>query len=245
MAQPQDIDHILKNWEFDPFGLNVRQVQTESRTVLQMRVEMGLLQLETTGRPDGYKPQGFETYLDYLQATEPQWAENYQLTEDECVQVDREFVQYYHRRICWLQLKDFARVVADADHSLQLMDFCRRYSPSESWTLSHEQYRPFVLYHRTQAAALFVLDQNLDAEIAIEEINTGLQRMRDIFESYGAVEQFDEDELVQRLTEFREDLRTRYEVGQTLEEKLKQAVADEQYEQAAKIRDQMANRKSL
>ena len=206
---------------------------------------MGVLQLETSGRPDGFQPHGFETFYDYLKSEETNRSDDYVLTEDECVQVDREFVQFYHRRICWLQLKDFDRVVADAEHTLQLMDFCKDYSPSEQWTLSHEQYRPFVIYHRTQAAAMHVLDEDLDPEIAIEEINLGLARLKSIFESYEAMEQYEEDELVTRLTEFRENLRSRYEVGQTLEEKLKQAIADEQYEQAAKIRDQMENRRSL
>ena len=245
MDQPEDIDHILQKWEFDPFGLNVRKIQTDSRTVIQMRVDMGVLQLETTGRPDGLTPHGYPTYLDYLLSMESDRDPEYKLTEDECMEIDREFVQFYHRRICWLQLKTFDQVVADADHSLQLMDFCKNYSPSEQWTLSHEQYRSFVIYHRTQAGALHLLEHDGGPEMAIEEINRGLAELHSIFESYDAEEQFEEDELVQRLTEFRENLRTRYEVGQTLEEKLEQAIANEQYEQAAKIRDQMANRKSL
>jgi len=206
---------------------------------------MGVLQLETTGRPDGYQPQGFDTFLEYLKSEENNRPNDYVLTEDECVQVDREFVQFYHRRICWLQLKSFDRVVADAEHTLHLMDFCKDYSPSEQWTLSHEQYRPFVIYHRTQAAAMHVLDQDIGPDVAIEEIDLGLARLKTIFESYEAEEQFEDDELVVRLSDFRESLRTKYEVGETLEEKLKQAIADEQYEQAAKIRDQMQNRKSL
>ncbi|HMO15328.1 MAG TPA: UvrB/UvrC motif-containing protein [Pirellulaceae bacterium] len=245
MNEPQDIDHILKKWEFDPFGMNVRRVQTKTRSVLQMRIEMGLLQLEIEGRPDGSKPHGYDTYLDYLIAAEKEWPDDYHFSEDECIQIDREFVQYYHRRICWLQLKEFRCVVADADHTLNLMDISKRYSPDEGWTMSHEQYRPFVLYHRTQAAALHLIDNDRDPEIAIEEINLGLQCIRDVFESFGAGEHFERDELPNRLIEFREDLRQRYKVGQTLEEKLKQAIADEQYEQAAKLRDQLAKRNSL
>ena len=45
----------------------------------------------------------------------------------------------------------------DADHSLAFMDFVKKYSPNDEWTLSHEQYRPFILFHRTQAAALAAL----------------------------------------------------------------------------------------
>ena len=72
--------------------------------------------------------------------------------KEQCREADREFVQYYHRRLCWLAMREFSKAMHDADHTLLLMDFCRDHSPDEEWTMSHEQYRPFVLFHRTQAA---------------------------------------------------------------------------------------------
>ena len=53
MVDPEDIRPILDNWEFDPQGPNVRMVTCGEREFLQMRIDLGLLQLETTGRPDG------------------------------------------------------------------------------------------------------------------------------------------------------------------------------------------------
>jgi hypothetical protein len=242
MPRRQDISRILKEWPFDPLGAsNIRRLELADRVVLQMRVDMGVLQLETTGRPDGATPHQKATYLDYLR-TEAAHHPEMQLTEEQCLEVDREFVQYYQRRVCWLQLKEFRRAVEDADHTIALMDFCQVHSPSEQWTLSHEQYRPFVLYHRTQAAALDVLQLENGPELAIEEINRGLAIMHQIFVAYEAEEQFDEDELVQRLQEFRESLRNRFEVGKTLKEQLEDAVASEQYELAAKLRDRLNNR---
>ena len=132
----------------------------------------------------------------------------------------------------------------DADHTLGLMDFCKSHSPDEQWTISHEQYRPFVLYHRTKAAALNCMEDDDGAESAIEKINGGLEQMRQLFNEYDADEQFDEDELVQRLTEFRETLREKYSVGRTLREKLDDAIASEQYELAAELRDLLARRQS-
>ncbi len=38
----------------------------DGREVLQMRLDMGVLQLEMDGRPDGSQPHGYESYLDYL-----------------------------------------------------------------------------------------------------------------------------------------------------------------------------------
>jgi hypothetical protein len=123
------------------------------------------------------------------------------------------------------------------------MDFCKDHSPDEQWTLSHEQYRPFVLFHRTQAAALASLGDR-GAEAAVEEINKGLDRMKEVFVAYEAEEEFDEDELVQRLTELRESLRQHFRVGRTLQEQLEEAIANEKYEQAAEIRDELNRRNS-
>lgn len=252
MDRKQDIDEILKQWPFDPQSVNVRMLESAQRRVLQMRVDMGILQLETEGRPDGNRFQGATTYFEFLKRKSVQADATFELDEESCVEIDREFVQFYHRRVCWLQLKEFSLAVQDADHTLGLMDFCKVHSPDEQWTISHEQYRPFVLYHRTQAASLaFIngedaavedLKDPMMAERAIEEVNIGLEKLRKLFAEYEAEEQFDEDELVQRLTEFREGLREKYAVGLTLKERLEKSVADEDYELAAELRDKLSMR---
>jgi hypothetical protein len=233
----------LTDWPYDPGNVNARVVRSDDgRDVIQMRVDMGLLQMETTGRPDGGRPKGYETYFDYLVSqTLPD--DEFELTEEQCLEVDREFVQFYHRRVCWLTLRQYARAVADADHTLALMDFCADHSPDEEWMMSHEQYRPFVLFHRIQAAALGQLEQQA-AEAAVHTINAGLDQLRELFVEHDAEEMFDDNELVLRLTELRESLRDHYRVGRTLEEQLQDAVAREQYELAARIRDELARRQT-
>src|SRR5438128_12216004 len=62
-----DIDAALQGWEFKPGVVQARLVEAgDSRHVIQLRVDLGILQLETTGRPDGTKPHGCATYFDYL-----------------------------------------------------------------------------------------------------------------------------------------------------------------------------------
>jgi hypothetical protein len=244
MARKENIDRLLRDWPYDPQGISVRKKKgDDGREVLQMRLDLGLLQLEIKGRPDGQRPQGAETYYDYLIGRTLTEGDEFVMTEDECEEADREFVQYYHRRICWLALREFPQAVADADHTLGMMDFCRDHSPDEQWTLSHEQYRPFVLFHRTQAAALSALGDK-GAEAAVEEITKGLDRMKQVFVDYEAEEEFDEDELVQRLVELRESLRQHFRVGRTLQEQLADAIANEKYELAAEIRDELNRRDS-
>jgi hypothetical protein len=239
MATPRDIDSLLKQWTFQPGEVNARLIKARTgREVLQMRVDMGVLQMETDLRPDGQRPNGAETYYDYLVGEAIREGDSFRLSKEQCAEADREFVQYYHRRLCWLSLREYRRAARDADHSLAFMDFVRTHSPDEEWTLSHEQYRPFVLFHRVQAGALAALEEG-GPEAAIGEINTGLGRFRELFARYDAEEQFADDELVRRLHEMRESVRRRYEIGPTLDEQLAEAVRAENYELAAKIRDRI------
>lgn len=244
MSSPENIDDLLREWSYEPESLSVRIIQgADGRDVLQMRIDMGLLQLELDGRPDGKRPKGFETYYDYMQSEALRFGDEFVMDDDQCNEVDREFVQFYHRRISWLRLQNYERAIQDADHTLALMNFCKKYAPDDEWTLSHEQYRPFVLFHRTQAAALSSLDEG-GPEEAIQAISGGLDSLRDVFEEYEAEEHFEEDELVARLLDLRETLREEYEVGKTLHERLAEAVDAEQYELAARLRDELAKRQA-
>ena len=243
MSAKHDIDRILQGWPYEPGEISARLVRaSDGREVLQMRVEMGVLQLETTGRPDGTQPGGAASYFDYLQElAEQDGDEPLVLSTEQCSEADREFMQFYHRRICWLALREFRRAANDADHTLAFMDFVKAHSPAEEWTLSHDQYRPFVLFHRTQAAALATLEESGPQE-AMQELNQGLDRVHALFVQFDAEDQFESDDLVRRLHELRDTLREQYDLKPSLSEQLAAAVAAEQYELAARIRDQLSRR---
>lgn len=237
------IDHILRNWEFDTDIVTTRLVKKEEREVVQLRVDMGLLQMETVGRPDGTRPYDADSVLDWILEREKHGEADFRLTFPQCMEVDREFSQFYHRRICWMQLKEFAKAANDAGHTLSLMDACLRHSPNQDWTFSHEQHRPFVVFHRTQSLALQRVREGENAEQAIAEINKGLKTIEDFYETYQIEEDFNDDELVKRLIDIREELRERFAIGKTLEEQLDEAVGSEQFELAARLRDEIKKRK--
>jgi hypothetical protein len=243
MKRAANIDKILADWAYDPNTINVRLAKgSDGRQVIQMRIEMGVLQLEVDGRPDGTRPGGEATYFDYL-IGQTFDKDEFVMSEEQCFEVDREFVQFYHRRVCWLALREFTKAVRDANHTLGLMDFCREHSPNENWTMTHEQYRPFVMFHQVQAAALDQLEHS-GAERAVETISQGLDQLRRLFAEHGADEEFESNELAERLVELRESLREKFSVGRTLQEQLADAIASEQYELAAQLRDELAARTS-
>jgi hypothetical protein len=242
MARRHDIDRVLQEWPYEPGEISARLIRAaDGREVVQMRVEMGLLQLEVEGRPDGQQPGGKITYFEYLLGVAAKAGEHFELNPQQCAEADREFMQFYHRRVCWLALREFRRAANDADHTLGFMNFVRDHSPDEEWTVSHEQYRPFVLFHRTQSATLAVLEEQ-GPEAALAELNRGFERFRDLFNEYEADEQFEEDDLVQRLIELRDTLREQYQLKPSLSEQLAEAVRQEQYELAAKLRDELSRR---
>ena len=63
----RDIDEALSGWAYKPDVVQARVVEAgDGRDVIQMRLDLGVLQLELAGRPDGRKPSGHRTYYDYL-----------------------------------------------------------------------------------------------------------------------------------------------------------------------------------
>src|SRR5437870_6226101 len=214
----QDIDAAVRGWDFRPGVVQARLVQAgDGRQVIQMRVDLGILQIETAGRPDGSRPHGCATYFDYLRhqaRVADRAGQTFVLSEEQSEEADREFIQYYHRRICWLALRNYAQSIADADHTLAFMSFVRDHSPSEEYAQAHEQYRGFVLFHRTQAAAAQAVERE-DPESALDAIHDGLEKLRAFFAAFGAEEHMEEDGMVQQLRKMDQSLREVHKIEAT------------------------------
>src|SRR5215813_11690954 len=117
MPRRKDIDDLLADWPYQPGEVLARLAKAaDGREVLQMRVDMGVLQMEVDHRPDGSRPEGANTLFDYLKTVELTEDDDWVLSQEQCEEADREFVQFYHRRICWLALRRFPEAVRDADH---------------------------------------------------------------------------------------------------------------------------------
>ncbi len=158
MNWEQHLDGIIRDWEFDPLSCRFDLSRKRWPRCDSDASRLGVLQMETQGRPDGTKPNGRESYLDVLLEAEKEDAD-FEMDEDHVFR-SRSRIRpvLSSSEISWLRLQQYHRAVEDADHTLALMDVCRDHSPDEEWTIGHEQYRPFVLFHRTQAAALAALE---------------------------------------------------------------------------------------
>lgn len=257
----RDIDEALRDWPFEPESgeLAVREIQSrDGRSVIQIRIELGVLQLEIEGRPDGVRPHGFDTYLDYLRHRAKmvkRGGDALVMTSDQCEQTDREFTQFYHRRIAWLALNHYENAIQDADHTLSLMDFVRNHGPNPEYITSHEHFRGLVLFHRTQAGVALALEARRPEE-AIEAIRDGIERLKrhqrtlpDLPPPPADDDDAPDEEascqsLIEQLQRLELEIRKQFDVPKSLRELLEEAIEREDYEAAAKIRDQIQRKVS-
>lgn len=64
-----DISKILEAWSYNPDQINARRIIADDGDErIQVRLDLGILQMHITGRPDGTRPMGFESLLEYFEA---------------------------------------------------------------------------------------------------------------------------------------------------------------------------------
>ena len=247
-----DLNDLLRDWPHEPGQIKVRRILgTDGREKIQLRIDLGLIQMETTGRPDGEHPHGSESLLAYhaALAQEKEAAhEQYVLTPDEVSELQQEGIQYYHRYISLFQLNDFAGVIRDTQRNIELFNFVSRHGGAEEYAQSLEQFRPYVLMMNTRARASIDLERD-DFAGALRQIERGRARIVELFnveESPDAVERSPEIAL---LDEWMEEIRERQPLTklEKMQREMEAAIANEAYERAAELRDairaQMAKKK--
>src|SRR6516164_11261453 len=129
MDLSKDITSILAGWEHDPDDLQVRIVAgDDGRDKIQMRIDLGLMQMELTGHPAGTRTEGRESLLDALEARAEAAAaadEEFALDSKACAGLLREGVQYYHRYLAAFHLQRYDLVARDTARNLELFAFVR------------------------------------------------------------------------------------------------------------------------
>ncbi len=248
-----DISDILKKWEFQPGPVMVRRFKgTDGEEKLQLRVDLGLLQMNATGRPDGRKPGGYESLFEEFQANlYRHLAENggsdekFKLSAEDCSNLQLEAIQYHHRCICLLQLEDFAGVIRDAERNLALMDFAAKHAESEESAWSLRQFQPQLTMILTRALGSQAL-QTKDYSEAVREIEEGLAQIRAFYKQNAREDELPDSPEVQALESWLEEVEAKRPLSQRerLERALEKAVEAENYEEAAQVRDAIRNLKS-
>src|SRR6478609_5577865 len=130
-----DLNDLLRDWPHEPGQLKVRKILgSDGKEKIQLRIDLGLIQMETTGRPDGTEPNGFESLLEYHQFRAKKAEKNGEpyLLEPEAVgDLQQEGIQYYHRYISFFQLGDYQAVIRDTQRNLDMFQFVEKHTDNE------------------------------------------------------------------------------------------------------------------
>ena len=243
----EDLTELLRKWPYESGRVNARRVTgSDGRPKLQIRVDLGILQMEIEGRPDGDRPHGFESLLAYQQdrfdrySTESGQPEGFVLSPQECRALREEAVQYYHRYVGLMAINDFEGVVRDTARNLALFDLCRGHAAKESDRTIMEQFRPYVIMMRARGEAEQALAEG-GTSAALAAIDNGLSEIRTALEAAGRDAAYDEANEVQLLRGMREALVPKLPASQRIElqERLQAAIDAENYELAAVLRDEL------
>jgi len=242
-----DISHILGSWEYDiRQEMMVRRIRgADARMKVQMRLDLGLLQMEEEGRPDGKRPHGKESLLDYFESMVEKMRRKYgsavdfTLDKDDCYALQQEGIQYYYRYLCFFQLGDYARAERDTSRNLRLFDFVKQHAVEEKLVEEFEQYRPYVMMMNTRAKVLGAL-KTKNVNRAVDEINQGIDRLEKAYD-HNPEEPGSPRPEVAFLKNWADEIVKRHTSSkkQRLVEELRLAVEREEFERAAKLRDRI------
>ncbi len=245
MSDAFDLRAILKSWPFDPDNDTRICRGDDGREILQVRTPLGVEQIELEGRPDGARPYGLESALDYyFQQLEQARAEGkeggFELSPQECGELFNEGTLFYFRYVRLFQLKDWARTVRDTNRNLKAFDFIHRFAQREEDRQFLEKWRPYIIRVNCTAAVMIELEQS--------RYGAALRLAGDAIKTIEALEDFDDEtfrfERERSLAALRElavQMQKNRPLSQIeqLEHQLRRAVERQEFERAAELRDRI------
>jgi hypothetical protein len=259
----RDISALLKEWPFKPGQVNARFVTgNDGAERVQVRLDLGILQMHADERPDGIRPFSFPTLLEYFEAKideasgddrsgrlrseqeeeKPDMGEPEEvtLTGDDCRALREEAAQFYQRYVACLALEDFERVIRDTTRNLRVLDVCAKYAAEEQDRHVLEQFRAYIIMVRARALASQCIKDN-ELKAAVLAIDNALDHLKKYFASTDKPQQFELADEVRMLRSMREALTPKLPISQKaeLKQRLQRAIETENYELAAILRDEL------
>jgi hypothetical protein len=240
----EDLDPMLRDWPYEPGSIQVRLIQgADGQSKIQMRLDLGILQMEMKGRPDGQNPFGCESLLEHYEkiakrAAQEGKVDSFKLTTEDCVKLQQEGIQYYHRYIALFQLQHYDAVIRDTGRNLRLFDFVGKHAEKPEMVNMFQQFRPYVLMMLTRARGMLALEKQNYPQ-ALEHIQEGTSNIRNFLEEHFPPELIEQSAEINFLQNWEKELQDQRPL--TPREKLRQqmleAVQQEDYERAARLRD--------
>ncbi|MDQ6809949.1 MAG: UvrB/UvrC motif-containing protein [Verrucomicrobiota bacterium] len=237
-----DLQTLLQDWPHESGNIKVRKILgLDGKEKLQLRIDLGMLQMELAGRPDGERPHNCESLLVYHQRRAARFAargDSYELNGDQCSELQQEGIQYYHRYLSLFQINDFHGVIRDTQRNLDLFAFVADHAEREELGWSFQQFRPYVLMMHTRAKASLLLGDGKFRD-AIEEIETGRDAIQEFFAGSPMPEMAQKSSELAFLEEWLEEVSAKRPLSklEIMQREMDAAIATERYERAAELRD--------
>ena len=244
----KDIASILSEWPYEPGKVSARRiVGDDGLDKIQLRVDLGVLQMNAQGRPDGGRPFGFESLLEYHEHRMEEHRrdrgsdEGFLLGEEECEELRAEAVQFYYRYLSEFVLEDYPAVARDTARNMRMLDLRAKYAREESDRFLMEQYRPYILMMNARARAIIELRQDRP-QVARQIMLEALAGLKRFYKKFGQEELFGASKEVTTLEELLREIEATMPEDPVakLRHELTQAIEQEQYEAAARLRDRIA-----
>jgi len=232
VMQNNDISNILNEWSYEQGKLNVRIIEAnDGREILQLRIELGVIQMEMEGRPDGVLQEGFPSLLAlYLER-----GCDGGLQPDLCRQLREEGVQRSHRSAALFAIGRWEETIRDCNDNLDVFDLCRAHATEEQDAMALEQFRGSVIALSARAAAEWAIEEG-SIPRAMDALDIGLEKLQSALGNDW--EQSNESQLLRGMKEALVPKLPRSERAD-LKERLAVAIENENYELAAILRDEI------
>ncbi len=131
----------LSDWPYDPGQVSAARIKgDDGKDKIQLRLDLGLLQMDAEGHPAGQRPHGHESLLDYHEhlrdrrRLETGNDEGFSLDEQACEMLRNEGTMYYHRYLAEFILEDYEAVVRDTMRNTAPDGLLRAHAGDE-WTV--------------------------------------------------------------------------------------------------------------
>ncbi len=214
----QTFDRILEMVNLDADRpVSVLQIEDGREVVVVQPNAFTISRIYATGRPDGMRPHGVDSYYDYFFAKLQEYEEHhgtregFQLESEEWDILFEESFHRYTRYLLFAGIKRWQDVQRDTATNIAVTNLARECAPSEIAWQSY-QYKGYMLMMHSIANAELSLEEN-DAEAALRHIDTGIQQIGEfcgecLREEHGEAENITRERYLSNLIEFRSDLET-------------------------------------
>ena len=247
-----DLDDLTGGWECPPGELRARLLTgRDGRELVQLRVDLGLMQMFTDGRPDGERYHGLPSARAYVEHELRLGGRH--LSPEHWQELERELVQTNYRRMALAAVSDDALRSNDESgarrciqHALRDVDEClanlQLLEAQGGAKGGFATLAPSLVFDRGRLGVqLHVMEGRI--EVAIEQAQAGAAELDKLLAELGYDEQQrGEDAGLRYLRQIAQQLRQEYGVAQTLREQLAKAIEDEDFERAAALRDELTQR---